>query len=823
MPRAASLESESSILGEKAGTVGSPPAPAALRDRSKSVFGLGLGTLAVFAVALAALVPTVGDFGFTWDEPAYRYSQVVSVQWWEQLGKVRSWDDFSKLLEPDELLFYWPYGRYGINFHPPLAGQLNLATFELFGGWLKDIPARRLATVIEFALTITVGFHFMARRYGVLAGLVMGGSLLCMPRLYGQAHLIDTDVPALLLWVAVALAFWKGLHEDKARRWRVLVGVLLGLAFVEKMNAVTVLLPVVGWLVIGHLPVSLRGPGVRAAWIDGLLTSGAMLLPLGLAFLQILMLQRQFPPPQLTNLLIHRPLCEVPGVILAIPLLVWIGRRLLARIKPASPVWGVERPALETWTAVLAFAPLVSWLGNPAWWRDTLPRLAHYYAINVERDKVLPPIQIIYFGQIYEFSLPWHNGWVLMGITVPVAVLAVGLIGVIWGLARVRRDRLPLFFFLLMAMLPAVRMFKTPAHDGVRLFLPSFFFLACFAGMGAKVLAGAMTRLPRMRPGVAAFLVMGLIVGPAALALSRVHPYELSYYNEIVGGPRGAWEKGFELTYWYDAYTPAVIRDLNGKLPLGACIDFLNEKTVSAASTFQDLQLLGELRSDIVLGGGELDFPYVWLLTQDSKASAFTRVLFAMRPWYANEPEQLDGARVATVNDPLAVARAWALRALLDTGADEPHPRPAVPDWVRRYAPFLSRLWGEGLVLSAPLGTNKDVLRWSRSDPEGLVAAARAVASRKALADGSSGRKLVQFMGADRTQQGHEGRLFRLNQLLDRDPEALVDAVKILNAHRDEVVKVMTRYGYTDPKTIGGYLDRDLAPDQASIDHSKRP
>ena len=52
---------------------------------------------------------------------------------------------------------------------------------------------------------------------------------------------------------------------------------------------------------------------------------------------------------------------------------------------PKHPVWGVERPALETWTAILAFAPLVGWLGNPAWWRETLPRLAHYYMLNTDR------------------------------------------------------------------------------------------------------------------------------------------------------------------------------------------------------------------------------------------------------------------------------------------------------------------------------------------------------------------------------------------------------------------------------------------------------
>ena len=128
----------------------------------------------------------------------------------------------------------------------------------------------------------------------------------------------------------------------------------------------------------------------------------------------------------MTDLFIHRPASDWPGAILAVPLAVWCVRRLLGWLFPKNKVWGVERPALETWTAILAFAPVVGWLGNPAWWRETLPRLAHYYTLNVDREHSLPNIQIIYFGQIYEFSLPWHNAWVLMGITVPVAILGAG-------------------------------------------------------------------------------------------------------------------------------------------------------------------------------------------------------------------------------------------------------------------------------------------------------------------------------------------------------------------------------------------------------------
>ena len=263
-----------------------------------------------------------------------------------------------------------------------------------------------------------------------------------------------------------------------------------------------------------------------------------MLVPLGLAFQQIQILQQRLPPPNMTDLFIHRPVSDWPGAILAIPLVVWFVRRLLGRFFPENKVWGVERPALETWTAILAFAPLVGWLGNPAWWRDTLPRLAHYYTLTADREHSLPDIQIIYFGQIYEFSLPWHNAWVLIGITVPVAILGAGVIGLFWAIGQIRRDRLPFYFLVHFLTLPVIRMFPTPAHDGVRLFLPTFFFLAAFAGWGTIWLADALARagfasLPVQPPGSWPESVLG----SAAFSLVRIHPYELSYYNELIRRP----------------------------------------------------------------------------------------------------------------------------------------------------------------------------------------------------------------------------------------------------------------------------------------------
>ena len=770
---------------------------------------LGRATWAVLVLCLATLVPTVGDYGLTWDEPAYRYCQVVSAQWWEQLNNVRSWSDVEEAFDPLALLYFWPYARHGINFHPPLAGQLNQATYALFGHWMKDIPARRMASVIEFALTITIGFHFLARRYGAWVGLVAAGSLLLMPRLYGQAHLVDTDTPGLLIWSATALAFWNGLHEPHARRWRVAVGILLGLAFIEKMGAVMVLLPLLLWLILAYLPQTFTRPGGRFDWIDFFVTTGAMLVPLGLAFQQIQMLQRRLPPPFITDLFVQRPVSDLPGAILAIPLAVWLVRRLFGWLFPKSKLWGVERPALETWTAILAFGPLIGWLGNPAWWRETLPRLAHYYTLNVDRKHSLPNIQIMYFGQIYEFSLPWHNAWVLIGITVPAAILGAGIIGLFWAIGQARRDRLPCYFLVHFLTFPVIRMFPTPAHDGVRLFLPTFFFLAAFAGWGTIASADALARWFRFSSWYSRRVVAGVVLGSAAFSLVRIHPYELSYYNELIGGPRGAWERGFELTYWYDAFTNKVIADLNHNLPPNAEIAYFNDLTDTSVNVFQDAQSLGILRGDIILAAqAPNQFPFVWLLTQDSKAVAFTRLVFAMRPWYSSQPGQLGGAQVAAVADPVAVSRAYALKTLLEAPDRSGSPPPAAPPWISDHIPWLARLWGDGLVKVRPLALNQDILAWSRADPAGLLAAARHIAAIRPIEQGSNAQRLMDLLTAETGQKGVKHYLTK--QVLDRRPEALVEAIQMLNEHGDEVVKIMTRYGYTDHRSIGGYLDRDL-------------
>jgi hypothetical protein len=62
-----------------------------------------LAPAVVMSIALLATVPIAGELGLTWDEPAYRYCQMVEVRWWEHPGQARSGADMRALLDSESL------------------------------------------------------------------------------------------------------------------------------------------------------------------------------------------------------------------------------------------------------------------------------------------------------------------------------------------------------------------------------------------------------------------------------------------------------------------------------------------------------------------------------------------------------------------------------------------------------------------------------------------------------------------------------------------------------------------------------------------------
>ena len=171
-----------------------------------------------------------------------------------------------------------------------------------------------------------------------------------------------------------------------------------------------------------------------------------------------------------------------------------------------------------------------------------------------------------------------------------------------------RRNELIALWLVSAATLPVLVMLpNTPAHDGIRLFLPALFFAAMIAGYSFDWLARRTvfrrpllasdrsaksasqmsskkrTRRP-VRP-VEIITVSVLFIPVCIWTTWNIHPAELSYYNLLVGGFSGAAEPvyhsptspvnprpAYEITYWWDCVDVDAWQEMQSHLPQGAAL-----------------------------------------------------------------------------------------------------------------------------------------------------------------------------------------------------------------------------------------------------------
>ena len=128
---------------------------------------------------------------------------------------------------------------------------------------------------------------------------------------------------------------------------------------------------------------------------------------------------------------------------------------------------------------------------------------------------------------------------------------------------------------------------------------------------------------------------------------------------------------------------------------------------------------------------------------------------------------------------------------------------------MRQNVPWLARLWGDGLSRSRPLAISS---RGSRlvALRSGGASCRRALhrGQAKPLENDSNAQRLMGLLTDEPNPKGL--RHYYTKSCCTPGPKAWSKQSRFLNAHPDEVERVLLRYGYTDPGTIGGYLDRDL-------------
>jgi hypothetical protein len=162
--------------------------------------------------------------------------------------------------------------------------------------------------------------------------------------------------------------------------------------------------------------------------------------------------------------------------------------------------------------------------------------------------------EVLFRGQVFSSNgLPRDFLAVLLGtqLTLPAATLVLVAVP-ITGWIAIRRVRSETFLWILLAwfLIPcvAVVLFCVPVYNNFRHLLfavPPVFVMVSLAV--ERFLQGGR------RPAWLLPAASAIVLAPGVVGIVRLHPYEYVYYNELVGGVRGAYGQ-FELDYWCTSY-----------------------------------------------------------------------------------------------------------------------------------------------------------------------------------------------------------------------------------------------------------------------------
>lgn len=221
-------------------------------------------------------------------------------------------------------------------------------------------------------------------------------------------------------------------------------------------------------------------------------------------------------------------------------------------------------------------------------------------------------IEVLFAGTWYcsGVTVPWFYPYGYLAITTPLPMLVFFLIGIGIATARFLRKKdttallLVLWFFVPLTRYLAPRI---GVIDGIRHFQEVVFPIMALAAIGLvdtitffgkKIPHGRTVRLAVA--GIFGFLVWQIIV---------YHPYQITYFNELVGGIRGAYGK-YDLDYWGTSQKKAILW-LNDHAPKGSTVNIVMAADV--ASRY--------LRADLLKNVNQLSYDaadYVVLLNRQS-------------------------------------------------------------------------------------------------------------------------------------------------------------------------------------------------------------
>jgi hypothetical protein len=230
------------------------------------------------------------------------------------------------------------------------------------------------------------------------------------------------------------------------------------------------------------------------------------------------------------------------------------------------------------------FSPIAAFLLWWVFWPNPIDQLRHaFLTFGVGTNN----IEVLLNGTWYcsGSTVPWYYPLWYLTITTPLVILFSGIAGSCCVIAQKKYHRIGLLFVLWLCI-PLLR-YIVPSIgviDGIRHFEEVLFPIAALASIGMNEIYLWFKK--RVNRHIGLFVLISAVLY-LLLAIYQHHPYQISYFNELIGGIRGAMGK-YDLDYWGTSQKAAVLW-VNKHAPQNAKVHIVMSAAVAAQYLRPDL------------------------------------------------------------------------------------------------------------------------------------------------------------------------------------------------------------------------------------------
>ncbi|HIJ02257.1 TPA: hypothetical protein HA363_06410 [Candidatus Woesearchaeota archaeon] len=498
-------------------------------ERKHYIIGILIGV--AYFIFLAS---QLSQYGMTWDESLYFSSGLSYVNYFQ--GSPLTVGNISNS------------ANYG-----PFVDILSTYTYMFFGkitNLMDPIAAHRLPIAFLAALAVCAVYFFVLRNHNMWTAILSAIFTGFFPRFFAHAHFNAKDIPIAGLFVVCLFVFYEATFKKK---WwlSISAGILLGISFAVKFNAVFI-------------------PVILLIW-------------------WIVLFEANFKK---IFYFFKNRIDLLVAFIIAVP--------------SSIAVW--------------------PWL-----WHDTINgiRGIFHHFLTVGKG-----FSVFYYGKAYVSgtNVPWHYPYGYLLVVTPLLILVLAGIGIFFAAKNIRSHKsespdmhptiytfysLILIWFVIVTIKVSI---SGMVYDGIRQFFEAVPAIGILAGFGFWIIIKTIhsfykkMQLPSLT--IIVLVCVLLLYLPTIITLTKLHPYESSYFNELVGGTQGAVGK-FRISYWGEPIKYG-IEWLNQNAATGSSINVIEAPHIAKYYIRKDLRLVQGNGGDYIVTLNAFPVRPIYTISVDS-------------------------------------------------------------------------------------------------------------------------------------------------------------------------------------------------------------